>query len=125
VDPDSQSRLSASRVEQLRAARVRPGRARDLSQDFAYLGARLTRNHRKLAAIRKAWLACCPPDLIASTAIVSMSRGVLTVGADDSAVRFELDRWLRTGGQNNLIAAGPALRKVKVIVSNGRTQHDR
>jgi len=116
ADPSDQ--IHSDRIEKLRTYRVRPGRARDLSADFAFQAAALTRTHKRLGAISRAWAACCPNELLTRSAIVSLNRGVLTVSADDSPTRFELDRWLRQSGQDELIdTARTTLRKVKIIVA--------
>ena len=42
---------------------------------------------------------------------------MLTIGVSDSAVRYEVDRLLRTGAQRQLVRSCPStLRKVKVVL---------
>lgn len=62
-----------------------------------------------------AWEEVVPPQLAAKAEIVRLVRGVLSVRVTDSATRFELDRFLRSGGEAALVrrAAG-AIRRVKV-----------
>src|SRR5690554_5326492 len=97
--PDHQSEVQSERIARLRGFRTFPPRARDLKSDFALIEKNLQRDRRKLGSVSKAWAANCPEQLLPRTSVIAMSRGVLTIGADDSSTRFELDRWLRAGGE--------------------------
>lgn len=105
-----------------RLRRVRHSRAGN-RRDAAALGAvingearALQRLERRLRGVGDAWLAQCPEHLLDKTAIVGVSRGALTIRARDASIRYELDRWLRAGGERAVIAASQApIRKVRVV----------
>lgn len=84
-----------------------------LATEFKNIQAR----HRQLGKIGAAWSVVVPDDIKAACAVVSCSRGVLTIRACDHAARFEFDRWLRSGGKDALAAAGGKLKSVKVLCS--------
>lgn len=108
---DADTRLAA-----LRAARAR--RERDLSLGGLFDAARATldRSRSRLGGAGDAWASCCPPGLAARASLVSLARGVLTVRVPDAPTRFELDRALRAGLENDVIARSRApIRKVRVV----------
>lgn len=118
MEPEQSDQVRSDRIERVRSFRVRPPQARDIARDFESRAALLTRTHKRLGAVTRAWTACCPDDLLKRSAILSMNQGVLTIAADDSATRFELDRWLRQSGQDKLIkTARTTLRKVKIVIA--------
>lgn len=105
------------RLEQLRERRPRLFEPRTLTNDLVMIEKTLRRSHRSLAAVASLWTTHCPPRLLPRTAIVSMNRSVLTIAADDASTRFELDRWLRGGAEDRLIAASTTpLGRIKVIL---------
>lgn len=117
MPPDQESHVQSDRIERLRGYRVYKPRVRDLAGDFALMAKNLQRTKRSIGSASRAWAACCPDKLLARTAVVSMTRGVLTISADDSSTRFELDRWLRSGGEHELItSATTSIRKIKIVV---------
>ncbi len=88
-----------SQIERLR--RFRTPRAMDLSMDRA-LGAeekRLKKQTRVVGGLGEKWEEILPPELALSSAPERLSGGVLTIRTADSAARFALDRWLRSGGE--------------------------
>lgn len=76
---------------------------------------RLVRCHKAVGGMGLAWEEVVPPRLAAKVELLRLTRGVLSVRVKDSATRFELDRFLRSGGEAELVrrAAG-AIRRVKV-----------
>jgi hypothetical protein len=55
-----------------------------------------------------AWSAldtACPPELRRAITSAVVRRGVLTLSIPDAAARFQLDRWLRTGGKTAILTA--------------------
>src|SRR5688572_6106479 len=102
-------------IERLRGFKA--PRARNLSLDaiLAKEGAELRRSRKGMPGIAEAWATVIPPDLAARTTLVGLKRGVLSVRAADSAVRYELDRLLRSGGEARLCRlTSVALRRVKL-----------
>jgi len=106
----------AAEIERTRARTLRPPRMRPLGNEFARTAADLKRDRRRFAVVAEAWAAHCPGTLASRSTILRFARGVLTIAADDSAMRFELDRWLRSGGEDAVIAASRApVHRVKVV----------
>jgi len=119
VNEASREEHALRRIESLRSHRVRPERGRDLSGDFAQTARSLQRSFRKLGGVGKAWSDCCPASLLRRTAVVSLHRGVLTIRASDAPTRYELDRWLRQAGQDQVIQSCPTtVRRVRVVVGH-------
>lgn len=106
------------RLDSLRRLRVHEGRDLGVSGLFQRAATSLERTERTLGAASEAWRAVCPSGLLERTCIVSLNRGVLTVGADSAATRYELDRALRAGGERELIRSCRAsVRKVRVVTA--------
>lgn len=90
-------------LEQLRTWRNRPERDLTLAEPLAREVKLIRRLERSMGSIATAWQDLVPADVASRTALVGVSRGVLTVRVSDSAARYELDRWLRTGGETAII----------------------
>lgn len=107
----------SQRLEVLRQSRRAPDAPPGIGAMFQAQAKQLRRLERSLAGIGGAWTELCPPALLERTCIVSLRRGVLTIGVSDSAVLYEVDRLLRTGAQRQLVRSCPStLRKVKVVL---------
>jgi len=107
------------RLESLRRLRVHEGRDLGVSALFERTAADLKRTERSLGAAADAWRAVCPAALLDRTSVVSLNRGVLTIGTDSASTRYELDRVLRSGGERELIRSCRAsVRKVKVVTAS-------
>ena len=66
-------------------------------------------------AFQRAWDEIVPAPLAARCLSLALTRGVLTVKTSDASTRFELDRFLRCGGEAKLArAAKIAIRKIKL-----------
>jgi hypothetical protein len=103
-------------LHRLRQYRNLPERDLTLSAPLGELCRTLERQARSAGGMGEAWAATVPAHLAAGCQVVSFSRGVLTVRAADSAVRFQVDRFLRGGGEAALAqAAGTALKRVRVL----------
>jgi hypothetical protein len=101
----------ASKVQEWRRAPERSGTLDvTLSQEFAGI----KRLHKTFGSVAQAWNVV-PEPLAAGAVFKSLSRGVLTVSVSDASLRFELDRWLRTGGKDELARAGMKVRTVKIV----------
>lgn len=104
------------RLEALRKGRVWPERDGSIGAMFRERGAELERLEKRLGGVSRAWQSVCPPDLLARTSVRSLLRGVLTIGVEDAATRFELDRLLRSGAERVFVRACPTtVRKVKLV----------
>jgi hypothetical protein len=117
--PDVDPRVADASLNRLRGFRVREGRDLSLS-DLAAKAREYQRASRSLGAVSPAWEQACPKDLLPKTSIVSLARGVLTVGVDGSSTRYALDRAMRAGGLQTLRAASrAAITKVKYVERAG------
>lgn len=102
-----------------RLQKWRPMRERDLSLTamLAQTAKGLKRQKKSIGGLGAAWGELVPAGLVEKTSIVSLSRGVLMVRVDDASAKFEVDRWLKCGGETALIAkGGAALVKVRLVV---------
>ncbi len=108
----------AERIERVRRQRVRPDRATTLTNDFQIMSRGLRRDRGRIAGVAEAYLTLCPPALAARTSLRGLNRGVLTIAADDSSARFDLDRWLRNGGERDIITTSRAgIARIKVVIA--------
>ncbi len=110
------ARAAQAAVERLRGFRVRAGRPASIEAEVE--AARREAGHRRRAVggIERAWEEVVPEALRARCALVRFSRGVVTVKAFDGAAMYELDRFLRAGGEARLArVAGAPVRRVRVV----------
>jgi len=108
------------RIERLRELRGLRGPAPSAAPLFLASRSALERKQRQIAGAAEAWEKVCPAELIDRTRIVSMRRGVLTIGAADAATRFELDRMLRSGGQRAVARASRTpIARVRIAADGG------
>lgn len=113
--PDLDARVADASVGRLRGLRVREGRDLSLAS-LAGDARRYQRAARSLSGVARAWEAACPPALLPKTSIVSLTRGVLTIGVDGASTRYALDRAMRTGGLKALReASNAAITRVKMV----------
>jgi len=108
---------ASQRLDILRASRVKTLPRDDLAEEFDDAARRLAKLERQLGSVSSVWCSVCPTELLEKSRIVQLSRGVLTIGASDSATRFEIDRFLRSGGtQQVLQSTAASIRKIKVVL---------
>lgn len=93
----------AAAITQLRRWRTRPDPDLSLAGVMAGQARTIQKLERSTGAAATAWTAAVPPALARHTALISLVRGTLTVRVTDAAARFELDRWLRDGGELQVI----------------------
>ena len=75
----------------------------------------LRRLRKNLGPVAEAWNEIVPEPLASSVRLDGVAAGVLNVRVTDSAARFELDRFLRAGGEAALLKRMPlAIRRVKI-----------
>jgi hypothetical protein len=111
--------LRHANQELLRVRGWRNPRSRDLSIVAAVGDARVAaeRASRSTSSLDRAWAAACPAELAGRAWPLSCARGVLTVRVSDAAARWELDRWLRSGGERELArAARVAIRRTRLVL---------
>lgn len=110
-------RSPAQQLQLLRENRGMRERASSVGSLVEAVGADLRDLEKRIGGVASAWNASCPPALIGRTLVEGLVRGVLTIRADDASTRFELDRWLREGGQRTLVKQCPTtVRKVKIVI---------
>lgn len=112
LDPADQNEL-----ERLRKFRAPKERDLTLRVPLGFAAQELRRMRRGLGAVAAAWGQIVPPELAERTALVGISRGVLTVRASDASAKYELERLLRSGGEAAVVRASPvSLRRVRVVL---------
>jgi hypothetical protein len=112
-------------LARLRDSRVRPERAAAIGPMMSAQALDVARLERRLGGVCAAFAETCPATLMRKAAVVSLVRGVLTIHADDASARFELDRWLRSGGERALVKRSPTtVRKVRLIIAGGEDGRD-
>ncbi len=106
----------ALRIEMTRKRRVREERKTAAADLFAAQAATLKRDQKRIGNAADAWSRLCPAELRLRTTVLGVTRGVLRIGASDSAARFEIDRWLRAGGSDEVVRrCRTTVRSVKVV----------
>lgn len=109
----------AERLERLRTSRAL---TRDVTITAAVgeLQRELRRAKRRAGAVDRlaeSWHAIVPPALWGRCRPAGLVRGVLSVLCDDGGARYELDRWLRSGGREELVrACGASVRRVRLTL---------
>ncbi len=104
-------------LKRLREWRVAPERDLTLGAPLGEFANEIKRRRRSMGSLGAMWQQLAPPELVERTSLISLSRGVLTVRCDDSACKFEIDRWLRAGGEIELIKhAATRLNRVRLTL---------
>ncbi len=70
-------------------------------------------SQKRVSGISGAWDELVPEGLRRVCTPTAMNSGVLSVKASSAGARFQLDRWLRSGGEERLRSGG--VKRVKVI----------
>lgn len=105
------------RLERFRGSRVVRGANLDISAALSARTGEIARRRRAVGGVGKAWGEVVPAELAARVLDVRLRRDVVTVRVADDAARYELDRWLRSGGWTALInASSTTIRRVKIVV---------
>lgn len=104
-------------LHRLRQVKVRPERDLTLTKPFASEEVALRKLRRANGGLVEAWASVAPGDLADQIALRGVSAGVATLAVTNASARYQLDRWLRSGGERELIRACRApIRKVKVVI---------
>ena len=95
------------------------GVPRDLSALMRAQIPEIRRMRKNLSGVAAAWNQVVPEPLASCVRLDGVAAGVLNVRVADSAARFELDRFLRAGGEAALLKLMPvAVRRVKIGLDN-------
>ncbi len=115
-DETGQDRALAASLDRLRGNRNRADRASDLGGEMVAASRQARSRARAVGGIAAAWEVCVPDSLRERCELVDCSRGVVTVRAGDAAARYQLDKWLRGGGEKALRStAEAAVKRVRVV----------
>lgn len=106
--------MNGSRVELLRKYRGLPGAAPAAGAVVAEEFKQITKQRRNLGVAGKAWAEIVPDRLRANATLGVLRRGTLNVHVPDAAARYELDRWLRSGGEAALRKAAPTVKRLRL-----------
>jgi Dna[CI] antecedent DciA-like protein len=104
-------------LKQLREFRNKPERDVSIGGALAEVARDAKKLQRAVGGIGSAWEEIAPARLAGRCRVVGISRGILTFRVADAAARFELDRFLRGGGEAALSRrAGVGIKRVKIVV---------
>ncbi len=116
--PAKQPATQLAALQRIRDARVRPPRNLSLAPDMDRAIRQAAQLRRATGGCADAWSRIVPEPLLSKTSLEGISKGVLTVRVPDSSTRFDLDRFLRSGAQKQLVSACRAnLSRVRLVVS--------
>lgn len=116
----TEAESSQRRLDRLRGWRNRSPRDTTLKFLSEHVKKTVVKPHQQLGKLVEAFIESVPAPLAERTALVSLSRGVLTVHVADNVTLYEMDRLLRGGLEQQLRkACGVTLRKVKCRVGTG------
>lgn len=106
-------------IDLLRKFRSRPERDHSISELVQSFEDRANQAQRKSGLFVDVWSQIVPTDLETQSRVVGMRGGVAHVVCQSSAAKFELDRALRQGLEQELRSAySSTLVKVKVTLGN-------
>ncbi|HEX8877660.1 MAG TPA: hypothetical protein VF777_13000 [Phycisphaerales bacterium] len=91
--------VANARLARLRGFRCPPPPDRSIGAEVGRLARELRRSDRVLSRIEEVWEAAAPDALRTLARPVSFRAGVLELSCVAAAVRFEVDRWLQSGGR--------------------------
>ena len=96
----------AAPLTKLRSWRVRPDKNCTIGRDVAAQVRDATAQHKRATGAELAWETCAPEALRRGCTAASTGSGVLQLKARSAASRFQLDRWLKSGGEAALRSGG-------------------
>ena len=102
-------------LSRLREWRVWPGRDVTIAASVRDAAAKVDQQRRAAGGAGESWEALVPARVRERCQVVLVLKGVMTVRVRDAAARFEVDRWLRGGGESELVKRA-GVRKVKVVL---------
>jgi hypothetical protein len=103
-------------LARLRAWRGPRSRDDSLRDEMARLARSVRTQSRATEGIGAVWTGAAPAELVAKVEVIGVRRGVLTLRPDCASTRYELDRWLRQGGEQKLMGLAPVtLTRVRLV----------
>jgi hypothetical protein len=109
------ARERSADLSKLRAWRVRREYDTSIGASVRDAAARVEQQRRAGRGAGESWEQLVPARVRERCHVVLVQRGVLTVKVSDAAARFEVDRWLRAGGELELVKRA-GIRKVRVVL---------
>lgn len=91
--------VANAKLLRLRGFRCTPPADRSIASEVVRLTREVRRTDRALGKIEEVWDAAAPDGLRALARPVAFRAGVLELSCVAAAVRFEVDRWLQSGGR--------------------------
>lgn len=91
--------VANARLTRLRGFRCPAAADRSIAAEVGKLTREVRRTDRALGRIEEVWEAAAPDQLRALARPVAFRAGVLELSCVAAAVRFEVDRWLQSGGR--------------------------
>ncbi len=105
-----------SKLDRLREMRVRPGRDLTVGSLVEGFARSAQKRHKATGGVAGALDEALPESLRGRMVLEGMRAGVAIIKVDDSSARFELDRWLRAGGLDEIRRISrTTVRRVKLV----------
>lgn len=106
-------------IEELRKHRQRPERDLSITQLVGAMGDDARRTQRRLGALIDLWSQLVPGELEKHSRVVGVRGGVAAVQCDSASTKYELDRLLRQGLEQELRKRYPnTLTKIRLTVGD-------
>ena len=116
---DSRVVDAATQIEQLRKHRQRRERDLSISSLVGAMGDDARRTQRRLGALIDLWSELVPEELEKHSRVVGMRGGVAAVHCDSASTKYELDRLLRQGLEQELRKRyASTLTKIKLSIGD-------
>jgi hypothetical protein len=103
-----------AQLKHLRQWRTRPDRDISIAGTLRDAAANAESLRRKSKGAGESWDNLVPPRIRQRCQVLLVRAGVMTVKVRDAAARFEIDRWLRGGGEQELLRRA-GIKRVKVV----------
>lgn len=108
-------RLTSQSLAKLRERRAGYERDLTVSGPMAAIAKDL-KSKMASAGVGVIFLKAAPAQVAAFTTVVGVRSGILQLRPHNTATRYALDRWLRSGGEAALVGACPmAISRVKLV----------
>ncbi len=116
---DSRVVDAATQIEQLRKHRQRRERDLSIAQLVGAMADDARRTQRRLGALIDLWSQLVPRELEKHSRVLGVRGGIVQIQCDSSSTRYELDRLLRQGLEQELRKRYPStLTKIRLTVGD-------
>ena len=106
-------------IEQLRKHRQRPERDLSIAQLVGAMADDARRTERRLGALIDLWSQLVPGELEKHSRVVAVRGGVVQIQCDSASTKYELDRLLRQGLEQELRTRhSSTLTKIKLSIGD-------